>query len=91
MGLEGIWGDLLILRGERGGGISRSQQSVKGGIWKLYCQLTAKRGAGGGGGAKVYFRALQEVKKDVFVTRPKSSDPFPTFAKIMTWFKMFNH
>ena len=51
MGLEGIWGDLLILRGERGGGgISRSQQSVKGGIWKLYCQLTAKRGAGGGNG-----------------------------------------
>ena len=43
-------GDLLILRGERGGGISRSQQSVKGGIWKLYCQLTAKRGAGGGNG-----------------------------------------
>ena len=70
--------------GTGGGGISRSQQSVKGGIWKLYCQLTAKRGAGGGDGGG-------EVKKDVFVTRPKSSDPFPTFAKIMTWFKMFNH
>ena len=38
------------LGGEWGGGIGRSQQSVKGGIWKLYCQLTVKRGGGGGGG-----------------------------------------
>ena len=68
MGLEGIWGDLLILRGERGGGISRSQQSVKGGIWKLYCQLTAKRGAGGGdggggGGLRYFLRPYRGLKK----------------------------
>ena len=51
MGLEGIegGGESFDSQGERGG-IVRSQQSVKGGIWKLYCQLTAKRGAGGGGG-----------------------------------------
>ena len=51
MGLEGIegGGESFDSQGERGG-IVRSQQSVKGGIWKLYCQLTAKRGAGGYGG-----------------------------------------
>ena len=50
MGLEGIWGGSFDSQGGTGGGISRSQQSVKGGIWKLYCQLTAKSGAGGGNG-----------------------------------------
>ena len=48
IGIEG-GGESFDSQGERGG-IVRSQQSVKEGIWKLYCQLTAKRGAGGGGG-----------------------------------------
>ena len=67
MGLEGIWGGSFDSQGGTGGGISRSQQSVKGGIWKLYCQLTAKRGAGGGdgggGGHRYILEPYRRLKK----------------------------
>ena len=57
-------GDLLILRGNGGGEIGRSQQSVKGGIWKLYCQLTAKRDGGDGrGGHRYILEPYRRLKK----------------------------
>ena len=42
-----------------GVGISRCQQSMKGILWKIDCQLVAnKGGGGGGGGSQDYYRVF---------------------------------
>lgn len=63
-GLKEFGGGSFDSQGEWGGEIGRSQQSVKGGIWKLYCQLTAKRDGGDGrGGHRYILEPYRRLKK----------------------------
>ena len=58
-----------------GVGISRCQQSMKGILWKIDCQLIAnERGRGGGGeGHKIITESFRGDQVNFIVTDPRSS------------------
>ena len=55
-------------------GISRCQQSMKGILWKIDCQLIAnERGRGGGEGHKTITESFSGDQVNFIVTDPRSS------------------
>ena len=54
-------------------GISRCQQSMKGILWKIDCQLIADEGGGEGEGHKTITESFRGDQVNLIVTKPRSS------------------
>ena len=56
-----------------GVGISRCQQSMKGILWKIDCQLIANERGRGGEGRKTITESFRGDQVNFIVTKPRSS------------------
>lgn len=75
-----LWRILGGANGFHRRGISRRQQSTKGGIWTFNFQLTANE-VGGGGQIMRILQSLMEYQVNLIVTQPVVSFIFGSFSQ----------
>ena len=76
-----LWRILGGANGFHRRGISRRQQSTKGGIWTFNFQLTANEVGGGGGQKIIKLKSLMEYQVNLIVTQPVVSFIFGSFSQ----------